>query len=179
MFRQLESAPVTAVGYAPIGGKLGWATWRLNVISPEEVNATGLLKVGDVTGGKGKLEGKLLGDHRDVIRGLAFSPDGTKVATAEADGTVTLWSLADGEKLWTLRAHHGGAVGVAFSPDGQRLASGGADKVVRVWDVTTGNEVLTLTGHVNEITSLAFSSDGRSLAAGSYSGEIRVWLTKR
>ena len=64
---------------------------------------------------------------------LAFSADGSRLATASGDGTVRVWDPRSGEQLLLLRGHQGVVSSVEFSPDGSRLASAGADGTVRVW----------------------------------------------
>ena len=64
---------------------------------------------------------------------LAFSADGTRLATAGGDGTVRVWDPGIGEQLLVLRGHKGAVNSVAFSPDGWRLASAAADGTVRSW----------------------------------------------
>jgi WD40 repeat protein len=76
-----------------------------------------------------------------LVRALAFSPDGTRVAAACGDHTVRIWDILTGQLVFTLRGHGGPVEGVAFSPDGHRLASGGAAAggeggEVRIWDAT-------------------------------------------
>jgi WD40 repeat protein/DNA-binding SARP family transcriptional activator len=67
------------------------------------------------------------------VLGVAFSPDGTRLATGGIDGAVTIWDTASGEQLLVLRGHYNFAASVAFSPDGSQLASVGAEGVVRIW----------------------------------------------
>ena len=54
---------------------------------------------------------------------VAFSPDGTRLASAGTDGTVRLWDPASGQLTATLEGHADGVSAVAFSPDSHRLAS--------------------------------------------------------
>jgi WD40 repeat protein/DNA-binding SARP family transcriptional activator len=67
------------------------------------------------------------------VSALAFSGDGSRLATSSVDGTVRIWDPSSGEQLLVLRGHHVAAYSVAFSPDGSRLASVGLEGVVRVW----------------------------------------------
>jgi WD40 repeat protein len=60
------------------------------------------------------------------------------LASAGEDGTVWVWDVGTGEKLFPLKGHAGAVLGVAFSPDGKRLASAGQDQTVRVWDAVSG-----------------------------------------
>ena len=111
------------------------------------------------------------------VLAVAFSPDGTRLASGSTDTTVRLWDTTGDEDGMTLQKHTGPTNVLAFSPDGKMLASGSTDKTVQLWDTTTGDPLATLTGHLNGITALAFSPDGRTLVSGSTDGTIRFWQT--
>ena len=108
---------------------------------------------------------------------MSFSPDGTRLASASANGIVKLWDVATGQELLTLKGHTSYVNSVVFSPDGTRLASAGdADppqgrrrqalgSSVKVWDVVTGQETLTFKAHAGRIRSICFSPDGTRLAS--------------
>src|SRR5262249_21350216 len=68
------------------------------------------------------------------ICSLAFTPDGTRIASIGSDGTVKLWDAATGQEALVLRGHTSAGSGVAFSPDGTRLATGDWDCRGRLWD---------------------------------------------
>ncbi len=82
-------------------------------------------------GRTGELEGMLRGHEADVSD-LAFSPDGTRLASAGYDKRVMLWDMATGESR-RLLGHTAGVKGVAFLPDGRALVSIGLDGTVRLW----------------------------------------------
>eukprot|EP00873_Tetraselmis_striata_P006292 jgi/Tetstr1/426556/TSEL_001632.t1 len=117
--------------------------------------------------------------HAYYVTSVAFSPDGTLLASASEDGTVRVWNALTGEAALPqpLRGHTGKVTSVAFSPHGTRLASASEDGTVRVWNALTGEEALPqpLRGHTGEVTSVAFSPHGTRLASASYDGTVRVW----
>ena len=106
---------------------------------------------------------------------LAFSPDGTQLASLSNDATIQLWDTTNTDKRITLRQHIGEPTALAFSPDGKILASGSDEKMVQLWDPATGKLITTFRGHVNWIDALAFSLDGKTLASASSDGTILFW----
>jgi WD40 repeat protein len=112
--------------------------------------------------------------------GLAFSPDGSRLATAGQDGTVKVLD-AGGAVALTLKAFDMPCMRVAFSPDGRHLAACGSDWLqprrigeVRVWDAATGNEVSRPGGHRAGLGGVLFAPDGRLLTV-CYDGQLRFW----
>jgi len=114
---------------------------------------------------------------------VAFSPDGTTLATGTHDPSVTLWDTATGKAITTFWGHKAATVCVAFSPDGRTLASGSGDRTIRLWklatrkpnDIATGVESTILKGHTRGIISMAFSPDGRTLASGADDQTVKLW----
>ncbi|RRR73978.1 MAG: NACHT domain-containing protein [Candidatus Viridilinea halotolerans] len=113
--------------------------------------------------------------HQEWIQALAFSADGTLLASGSDDETIRLWRLPAGTPHATLRGHHGWVQAVAFSPGGRQLFSSSADWSVRCWDVASGACLHTITSHRHHVWTLAVSPDGRWLASGGADGEIQLW----
>ena len=117
-----------------------------------------------------------VGKHEKTVQCLAFSPDGTILASGSSDRTVGLWDAATSKELKKLGYHDRAIYSLAFSADGQMLASGSADRTIMLWEVTpraqTGRK---LEGHEHSIVALAFSLDGTLLASAGLDLTIRFW----
>jgi WD40 repeat protein/serine/threonine protein kinase/tetratricopeptide (TPR) repeat protein len=111
---------------------------------------------------------------RLAVQQVAFSPDGTRLATADSNGTVKVWDVATGKEGTILNALAGGGPPV-FSPDGELIARCGPSRVV-VWDVKSGKEVVSLpTNHPIFSEVPVFSPDGQNIAAVAGQGTVKLW----
>ena len=121
--------------------------------------------------------------HLPQVRGLAFSPDGSRLAiafgspwrpagTRDPDGVEVL-DVRNDETLATLRADEVGSV--AFSPDGSLLAGGELDGDVLLWATDGWGRVGAPLASGGEAPSVAFSPDGRTLATSDDRGAVALW----
>ena len=113
--------------------------------------------------------------ENNSVFNLAFSPDGTQLASTSNDATIQLWDTTHNDTPITIRNHIGEPTALAFSPDGKILASGSDETLIQLWDTATGKWLTTFTGHMSYIDALAFSPDGTTLASASSDGTIRFW----
>jgi WD40 repeat protein len=122
--------------------------------------------------------------HNESVNDVAYSPDGTIIATASSDKTIKLWDASSRRLLNNLEGHSGAVASIDFSPNGRLLASGGGDKEVNIWDVKSGRVIQKLRGHESAINSVAFSPNGKILATASglyqdvSDNTIRIWDVK-
>ena len=112
--------------------------------------------------------------HANVVMGVAFSPDGTRLATASWDSTARIWNARTGQFLLEFKGHTRELSSVAFSPDGTRLATASYDGTARLWDARTGQFLLESKGHTGFVYGVAFSPDGTRLATAG-NNAARLW----
>nr|WSZ99206.1 trypsin-like peptidase domain-containing protein [Streptomyces sp. NBC_00857] len=110
-----------------------------------------------------------------MVSSVAFSPDGSTLATAGGRGKLRLWDVRNRRLTATVAGHTDSAQSVAFTPDGKTLASSGRDAAVRLWDVRTHRLLATLNGHIGIVWSAVVSPDGRTLATIGDDRTVRLW----
>jgi len=119
-------------------------------------------------------------DHSDKIHMLAWSPDGSSIASSSLDETIKLWNATTGETILTYRGNSLQAFVFAWSPDGRYIAStsGLSSEKVQVWDTATGHssaQHTAFTAHTEQIYALAWSPDGKYIASASDDATVQVW----
>ncbi|QRV92662.1 WD repeat-containing protein [Ceratobasidium sp. AG-Ba] len=115
--------------------------------------------------------------NNDVVRCVAYSPDGKHIAAATDEGTVYLWDAHTGQKVGQpLEGHTSSVYSVAYSHDNAYIVSGSYDKTVRIWDARTGQQVgQPLQGHTSWVNSVAYSHDSAYIVSGSVDNTVRIW----
>src|SRR5438552_1710200 len=88
--------------------------------------------------------------YGNVIRSVAFSAEGQRIAAGGTANDLVIWNIADAKEVQHFKGRAGWALSVAFAPDGKTLAqTNWADGTLGLWDLGTGKESLVLKKHTN------------------------------
>ncbi|KZT11127.1 WD40 repeat-like protein [Laetiporus sulphureus 93-53] len=113
--------------------------------------------------------------HREAIRGLSFSPDDQRFATASDDSTVRIWAFEESREERVLTGHGWDVKCVEWHPSKGLLVSGSKDNMIKFWDPRTGTVLSTLHYHKNTVQALAWSPNGNMVASASRDQTVRVF----
>ncbi|HYV01181.1 MAG TPA: hypothetical protein VEM93_02410, partial [Actinomycetota bacterium] len=150
-----------------LGGKLDWSPAGVFVTEGPELS--GMIDIRDASTGEQMRRFK---GHDGEVTGVAFSSDGSKLATTGVDGWLKVWDPSTGDLLASLSGNEN-AFSPSFSADGSLVAAAWGDTTVQVLD--TGTSGVVWNRHVprNGDTDIALSPDGRYLATvGDRSGFV-------
>ena len=113
--------------------------------------------------------------HTEEVASVAFSPDGTLLASGSWNDTVKLWDVSTERQIATLPSKQ--PTLVAFSPDGKTLAVGTRYfyNTVELWDVATQERIATLGHRTVVFYTVSFSPDGKTLAVGTWDHTVELW----
>lgn len=210
------AVPVDAIAFSPDGSSLQFnrhrsiglcdlKSWRvtdlrvdLSKISSVEFSADGQW-LGVTGGSPGSTGGFVLIDWEqrkvtqgrdvfaDTATGIAFHPQGERVAVAGSDRSVVVYSMADGaldeRPMHTLTDHSRPVLDLEYSPDGKLLVTASADRSLKVWDAVSGRLIRSLGNHTEIVHSIVMRPPvefaGRLLptycASGSDDHTVRIW----
>jgi len=149
----------------------GWAVELLDDHSPIKFNpdVKAAIKKGDIS----------LSTTFEVFKttgssGVAYSPDGRRIAFGDESGTIKVINPATGALVQKLTGHERKVIGVSFDPLGLRLASISINGIVHLWDIETGQITLTIK-ETNQASGVSFSPDGKNLAILSVDGNLTMY----
>lgn len=108
-----------------------------------------------------------------ILRQLAFSPDGAQLVGISVDGLLHVWEVRNRDRHQILRGHQALVEQAQFTPDGQRLVSVSWDRTARIWDLQTGQSI-TAIAHPDALTNLRVSANGAKLLTTSLDGTARI-----
>lgn len=136
-------------------------------------NHTGKIIVYSTEDGK-RVKEKLEADKQPKTTGkqpfflsVAFSPDGTKVASGATDGFIKIFDVGSDEVklIQSIEGHAMPVRTLAFSPDSRYLITGSDDQHINLYDLNAQRPLSTLSGHGSWVLCVDFSPDGRRFAS--------------
>ena len=122
-------------------------------------------------------EGAVARLGKGIVRGILYSPDGSRLAVRTYMG-IWLYDTTNYRTIALLTGDTGWYNSVAFSADGKTLASGSWDATVRLWDTETGEQKGTLSGQMMAVVDLMFSRDGATLTGVARNNHLVFWDTQ-
>ncbi|HJM63166.1 MAG: hypothetical protein GY872_02610 [Roseibacillus sp.] len=122
----------------------------------------------------GTREGVIEKAHLDTITGLAFSPDGHRIASSSTDRYLKIHDVETLKLEDQLEGHTNHVLDVAWSADGETLASAGADRVAKLWAVSSSKQKKTEEGFKKELTTVAFVGTGETILTGGGDKILKV-----
>jgi WD40 repeat protein len=131
----------------------------------------GIYKVPDLIGPKHSIENdwspcfQTLNGHSDSVNSVAFSHDGTLVASTSLGQTVKLWDTATGQHLQTLKGHNNKLILIAFSRDDKRITLALNNLIVMLWETATEKCLQPLACYSNTIRSVILSPNDTLFAS--------------
>jgi WD40 repeat protein len=164
----LHTGPVFAAMFSPDGTRLATAGAEFHKAGSE----TGAVRLRTLAAGGDET---LTLPHPARAHGVAWSPDGSRVATACADGLVREWDAVTGRELAVCPGHTDDVNWVAWSRDGKRLATASSDGTIRLWNPADGWSSSELKGPVGQAWETAFSPDGTRVAGVGADGSLHLW----
>jgi mono/diheme cytochrome c family protein len=117
-----------------------------------------------------------LAEAQDAVFAVAFSPDGSRIATGGADRALRVYdTAAGGEPVFQVEDHADWVLDLAFSPDGKLLATASRDKTSKVFDVEKKESLVTFPTHAQPVYSVLFAPDSKSAVSAGGDGQVRIW----
>ncbi|KAE8407388.1 WD40-repeat-containing domain protein [Aspergillus pseudonomiae] len=122
------------------------------------------------------------------VKAVAFSRDGSLVASGGSDCMIRLWNTREGHLEHILQGHGSIPICLSFSVDDQVLASGSQDLTLKLWDLTQGTrdpardseqiQPQQVNSQPDMIATIDISPDEQQVAAGSWGGVVTLWDLK-
>ncbi len=111
----------------------------------------------------------------DMQFGVAFSPDGARLAAGGADNSIRIFHVDSGAQERLIEQHADWVFSLAWSPDGTRVASASRDKSARVFDARSGQMEHAYLGHNEPVFDVLFSPDGKRIISAGRDKKIHLW----
>ena len=171
LFLTTHERDVTQVTYSADGAS--FAAAGTNASTTADVDKSFAILVWDIATVS---QTGVLSGHSGPVTDMAFSLDGSRLASIGTDNTLMIWDLASATSLAQLTIGTGSR-SIAYSPNGQFNAVGAANGTVTLFDLNSGQSIAVYAGHAGSVSQIAFSPDSSLLVSISDDQTMRLWST--
>lgn len=113
--------------------------------------------------------------HSDAITAIAYSPDGSQLATASEDGSVRTWQADNGRSISIWSGAQSVINAVLYSKDGERIYSAGGDAKLVAWEPASDQTAVVLPPIGGKVNALDLAPDGSRAVTGDETGRVWTW----
>jgi eukaryotic-like serine/threonine-protein kinase len=113
--------------------------------------------------------------HERYVFAVAWSPDGSSIASGGLDRQVHIWDSTTGQPMQIYRNHTAPIRSLSWSPDSLRIASASEDGTVQIWNVVTGACLCSYPGHQGKVQAVSWSPDGAYIASAGDDQTVQIW----
>jgi WD40 repeat protein len=118
---------------------------------------------------------RVLSGHTGWVEDVAYSHEGSLIATASGDLTIRLWDAQTGDPVGILTGHQQGFGDLTWTPDDRRLVALSTDKTARIFDPNVDHQYRAFIGHETFLSSARYSADGGLVVTTSSDKTARLW----
>lgn len=104
-----------------------------------------------------------------------FSPDGTRIVTANDAASAVIWNIATAEPVTPQLRHASAVYSASFNSDGTQVVTGSDDNTARVWDANTGDTYGQPMRHDASVNKAVFHPAGNIVLTSCSDGSARAW----
>ncbi|HVX15766.1 MAG TPA: protein kinase [Pirellulales bacterium] len=181
----IPKIPIMCVAFSPDGQRVASGSFAPKVVQRgfsfdvDLRGSPGVVTLWDVKTGAQPTKLLDFQEQLGVVLSLAFSPDGSRIASSSIDPehTFVVWEAVSGAVIKKVHGHASHIHRLRYSADGRLLASVDTDGKVKFWDATTLEHVRTIDAHLAPIIDGVFTPDGQRFATASEDGTVRIWNT--
>ncbi|KAJ8330679.1 hypothetical protein O5D80_001192 [Batrachochytrium dendrobatidis] len=117
----------------------------------------------------------ILEEHTDEVWFLAYSPDGSMLASASKDARAIIWDAQQLKYTFILEEHREAVSFLSWRPDSSMLLTASNDHTLKLWNAKTGACEHTFVRHTEPVTSCAWLPNGECFVSGSLDKNIYLW----